>query len=318
MGKHTYARMSALALASVSLAACGSGGGPEGSGGSGGSEPSASVSSGSAEPSPSPTVDPVVYGNALTTTLAPVDRALRAVDRAPEGKGLAKALGAAATAATAAADALDTVPTPDDAATGNNDLAMSLRDLSGDLTDAAPDNARCATSPRVALGGGAGPAAVRKATDSLTALGYPARLKPPRTEKPRHRRLGNGHLVKDSGRSGLGKLTIDNGTDSDAVIALTRGKTSVFTVYVRKHDRATVRSVSNGSYTVYFTTGSDWNAAKKSFTRDCGFQKFDDKATFRTKQVSGGTQYDVLTFSLAKSILGNATTSEIPEDQFPS
>lgn len=316
MARHTYARMSALALVSVSLAACGSGGGS--GGGAGGSEPSPSVSSESAEPSPSPTVDPAVYGKALTTTLAPVDRALRAVDRAPEGKGLAKALGAAATAATSAADSLDTVPTPDDAATGNNDLAMALRDLSGDLTDAAPDNTRCATSPRVELGGGAGPGAVREATDSLTALGYPARLKLPRTEKPRHRRLGNGRLVKDSGRSGLGKLTIDNGTDSDAVIAMTRGKKSVFTVYVRKHDRATVRSVSNGSYTVYFTTGTDWNAAKKSFTRDCSFQKFDDKAVFRTKQVSGGTQYDVLTFSLAKSILGNATTSEIPEDQFPS
>ncbi|MFJ2439705.1 MULTISPECIES: hypothetical protein [unclassified Streptomyces] len=55
-----------------------------------------------------------------------------------------------------------------------------------------------------------------------------------------------------------------------------------------------------------------------SRARSCAFQKFDDEADFRTVEVPGGTQYTVLTFSPAKTIGGNATTSEVPADAFPS
>ncbi|WP_254407461.1 hypothetical protein [Streptomyces sp. GMY02] len=306
-GKATAA--SAVLALAVPLAGCDSAGDSGGA-----AAPSVSTPA----PSPTPTVEPAAYRRALTTTLGPLDKALRAVDRAREGAALSKALGTAAGAANTAASSLDTAETPEDAVSGNAALAASLRGLSQDLEDARADGGRCATSPRVELNAADGLQPVRDAGAALSELGYPVHLKLPRTEKPKHRRLGNGSFVKDSGRGGLGQLTIRNGTSSDAVISLTRGKRTVFTVYVRKDSKTTVRRVKDGSYTVYFTSGTDWNASKKSFTRDCSFEKFDDKADFRTVEVSGGTQYTVLTFSLAKTIGGNATTSEVPADEFPS
>jgi hypothetical protein len=302
-----------VVLLPVALTACGTGG-DDGKDGAG--TPSA-VSS--PTPSPSPTVDPAVYRRTLDSTLGPVDKAFRAVDSAKEGKALDQAIAKAADSARSAAAVLESAEAPEDAVDGTLSLADSLRGLGDTLTDSQAGGGRCATSPRVELG--SDPTAlggVRNAAGTLSGLGYPVHLKLPRTEKAKNRRLSNSSFIKDTGRSGLGKLTVKNGTDSDAVVTLARGKKTAFTVYLRKGGSSTVRSVNNGTYTVYFTMGEDWNSAKKSFTRDCSFEKFDDPADFHTRQVSGGTQYDVLTFSLAKSIGGNATTTGVPQEDFPS
>lgn len=311
-GKITAA--GAVCALALPLAACGAGG----SGGSGDDDVPGTPAASSPAPSPTPTVSGAEYDDSLATALTPLDKALRAVDRAKEGGSLDHALESAATAATTASEGVDAAGTPDDAVAGNTQLAQALRDLSDDLKGAEGDNGRCATSPRVELGSGTSLKSVEEAGNSLTSLGYRVPLTLPKTEKPKHRRLGNGHFVKDSGRSGLGRLTVDNDTDSDAVISLNTGKHTSFMVYVRKNAKTTVRGVRNGSYTVYFTTGADWNSAKRSFTRGCEFQKFDDKANFRTRSVSGGTQYQILTFSLGLTPLGNATTSDVPADEFPS
>ncbi|MEW1720403.1 hypothetical protein [Streptomyces sp. NPDC093109] len=304
----------ALAL-SLSLAACDSG--DNGSSGTGDGKPAVTTVP-SPTPSPTPSVEPAAYRETLDTALGPLDKALRAVDRASGGKALTRALREAAAAAITAADALTIAPTPDDAADGNTQLILALQDLDKSLDQAGSASGRCAASPRVALGTATGPRSVRNADRSLTRLGYPVRLTLPRTEKPRSRRLENGSLVKDGSRTGLGRLTIDNGTDSDAVVALTRSGRTAFTLYIRKGREATVRGVEDGYYTVFFASGVDWDSAERSFTRDCGFQKFDDRAHFRTVAVTGGTQYTVLKYSLAKSLGGNATTSDVPDDEFPS
>lgn len=303
----------ALALV-LPLAACSSEGeskGPAGgsSGSSAGSAPS---------PSPTPTVDPAAYRHALTGALGPLDSALRAVDRAHEGGSLNKALDTAAAKADTAATTLQSVATPDNAIAGNSQLASALRALGQDLKSARGAGGRCATSPRVELGTARGPQSVKEAGRALTTLGYDATLRLPRTEQAKYRRLGNGAFVRDGSRGGLGRLTVRNGTGTDAVVTLTRGSQTAFSVYVRKGSNATVRSVNSGSYAVYFTTGEDWNSAKSSFTRQCSFEKFDDKANFRTVRVAGGTQYTVLTFTLNKVIGGNASTSTVPPGEFPS
>ncbi|MGW1375832.1 hypothetical protein ACWD6P_16380 [Streptomyces sp. NPDC002446] len=240
------------------------------------------------------------------------------MDRAHEGGSLDKALDTAAARADAAADALQTVRTPDNASAGNSQLATSLRALGQDLKSARGEGGRCAASPRVELGSAQSPQSVKEAGRALSALGYDATLKLPRTEKAKHRRLANGAFIRDGSRGGLGRLTINNGTRTDAVVTLAQSKRTAFSVYIRKGSSTTIRSVNSGSYTVYFTTGVDWNGAKRSFTRECNFEKFDDKANFRTVRVAGGTQYTVLTFTLNKVIGGNATTSEVPPGEFPS
>ncbi|MFI0787425.1 hypothetical protein ACH4Q6_17730 [Streptomyces lydicus] len=318
-GRRRAAGFGAAALAlALALTACSSDGGSEASaGGSGGSAATPSAAT-DPTPTPTPTVDPATYRHALSGALGPLDSALRAVDRAGEGGALNRALDTAAARADAAADALQTTRAPDDATAGNSQLASALRALGQDLKSARGDGGRCATSPRVELGTAQSPKSVQEAGRSLTALGYDAALRLPRTEQARHRRLANGTLIRDGSRGGLGRLTIRNGTGTDAVVTLTRGSRTAFSVYVRQGSNATIRSVNSGSYTVYFTTGEDWNSARSSFTRGCSFEKFDDKATFRTVRVTGGTQYTVLTFTLNKVIGGNATTSRVPPGEFPS
>ncbi len=312
-GRATAFGAAALALA-LPLAACSSDGGShEPAGGAGSSAAGAAPS-----PSPTPSANPDAYRRALTGALRPLDSALRTVDGAREGTSLNKALDTAATRAEAAADALQTAAAPDDALAGNSQLATALRALGQDLRSARGNGGRCATSPRVELDTAHGPQSVKAAGRALKALGYDASLRLPRTERARHRRPANGTFVRDGSRGGLGRLTINNGTSSDAVVTLTRGTRTAFSVYVRKGAKATVRSVNSGSYTVYFTTGEDWNGRKSSFTRGCSFEKFDDRANFRTVRVAGGTQYTVLTFTLNKVFGGNASTSTVPPGEFPS
>ncbi|WP_327238239.1 hypothetical protein OG349_33875 [Streptomyces sp. NBC_01317] len=306
-----------LALA-LPLTACSGNG--DGDGDSSG-EPKNRATATAPAPTPTPTptpVDPTAYRHALAKIVAPLDTALRKVDRAGEGKALDTALDTAGTAADTAAGLLDLERAPDDAWSAHSDLADAVRDLGISLVDAQSGGGRCATSPRITLRSDDALGSVREADAALTALGYAVDLKLPRTEKAKHRRLGNNSLVRDRRQGGLGRLVIKNGTSSDAVVTLAKGQRTNFTVYIRKGKDATVRRVADGAYTVYFASGTDWNSSKRSFTRDCSFQKFDDKADFNTRQVSGGTQYTILTFSLEKTIGGNATTSEVPEDEFPS
>lgn len=303
----------ALALA-LPLAACSSDGG-----GGGRADGSRSPAAGSVpSPSATQTVDPAAYRRALTGALGPLDGALRAVDDAHDGGPLGKALDRAAARADTAADALQSAAAPDDALAGNGRLVTALRALGQDLRSARGSGGRCATSPRVELRAARSPQSIKEAGRALAALGYDVTLRLPRTERAEHRRLANGALVRDGSRSGLGRLTVKNGTAGDAVVTLTRGGRTAFSLYVRKGSEATVGSVNSGSYAVYFTTGEDWNGAKSSFTRGCSFEKFDDSATFRTVRVAGGTRYTVLTFTLNKVIGGNARTSTVPPDEFPS
>ncbi|MFI5523451.1 hypothetical protein [Streptomyces platensis] len=315
VGRITALGAAALALA-LPLAACSAGGGSKAP--TDGSNNSAAGSPPSSTPSQSPTVDPDAYRRALTGALRPLDSALRTVDGAREGGALNKALDNAAGKAETAADALEAVAAPDNALSGTSQLATALRALGQDLRSARGSGGRCATSPRVELDTAHGPQSVKEAARALKALGYDTSLRLPRTERAQHRRLANGAFVRDGSRGGLGRLTVNNGTGSDAVVTLTRGTRTAFSLYVRKGSKATVRSVNSGAYTVYFTTGEDWSGGKRSFTRGCSFEKFDDKANFRTVRVAGGTQYTVLTFTLNKVFGGNASTSTVPPGEFPS
>ncbi|GES28505.1 hypothetical protein AB0G60_20495 [Streptomyces angustmyceticus] len=303
----------ALALA-LPLAACSADGGGDGRAG-GSRSPAAGPAP---SPSATPTVDPAAYRRALTGALGPLDGALRAVDDAHDGGPLGKALDRAAARADTAADTLQSAAAPDAALAGNGRLVTALRALGQDLRSARGSGGRCATSPRVELRTARSPQSIKEAGRALAAVGYDVTLRLPRTERAEHRRLANGALVRDGSRVGLGRLTVRNGTAGDAVVTLTRGGRTAFSLYVRKGSEATVGNVNSGSYAVYFTTGEDWNGAKRSFTRGCSFEKFDDSATFRTVRVAGGTRYTVLTFTLNKVIGGNARTSTVPPDEFPS
>jgi hypothetical protein len=264
-------------------------------------------------------VTPEQYKSSLGSAIGPLEAALRKVDKAGSKADLETALGTASGAAGTAADSLDSTKTPKAAATAHADLVRALRSLSTDLGTVKDDKSLCTTgSARVRLGKTGSNNSVPTASKALGDLGYPVKLGMPRTEKEQNRRLGNGTVIKNGGRGGLGKLKLRNGSGSDTVISLARGKQTVLSVYIRRSENVDLSNFTDGTYTVYFATGQDWDSRQRTFSRGCAYEKFDDPAKFRTVRVSGGTQYSILTFSLQKTVGGNATTSEVPPGDFPS
>ena len=68
------------------------------------------------------------------------------------------------------------------------------------------------------------------------------------------------------------------------MVTLSKGRKPAVSVYVRTGKTYTVKGVPDGSYTVFFTGGADWDRAARAFGRDCAFQRFEDPLRFRTIQ----------------------------------
>ncbi|WP_433858640.1 hypothetical protein [Streptomyces kronopolitis] len=121
---HRAAGLAAAALAlALPLSACS----PDGASGAP-SDVTAGSAAGSS-PNPAPSVDRATYRHTLTGALEPLDRALRAVDKAHEGSALNAALDTASSRADRAADTLQMTAAPDDASSVNSQLVSALRAL---------------------------------------------------------------------------------------------------------------------------------------------------------------------------------------------
>lgn len=96
----------------------------------------------------------------------------------------------------------------------------------------------------------------------------------------RERRLANGRLVDSMRRAGSGRLEVGNGTEHDAVVKLVQAGKPRVSVYVGKGSNATVGKINDGSYELFFTSGTDWDDQLKTFTRSCQFQRFEELAKF--------------------------------------
>lgn len=123
---------------------------------------------------------------------------------------------------------------------------------------------------------------------------------PPPAEQ--NRRAENGAVVQRTGKRGPGKLMIENGGGSDAVIAAVAGDPAnpIASIYVHANSSATLTGI-RGDYEVYFKSGTDWNEQTRTFTRDCQFQKFDTL-------FDGGSDWEI---SITPSVGGNASTSDV-------
>ena len=76
--------------------------------------------------------------------------------------------------------------------------------------------------------------------------------------EPVFSRPPTGVIQPNVTNSGCGQFEVENGTDSDGVVALMLGEQAVTAVYVRAGENAFVDGVGDGVYQIYFTTGNDW------------------------------------------------------------
>ncbi|SEF90369.1 hypothetical protein SAMN05444920_101976 [Nonomuraea solani] len=163
----------------------------------------------------------------------------------------------------------------------------------------------------VVLAGGllAAPAPA-SATPSTTVVSVPqATVSTVTLARPR-----NGAILSARISGGIGLLKIKNGTSKDGVVALVRGKTKAISIYVRAKSTATIRTVSDGTYKVYFTTGYRYSTSKRRFTSSATYQRFNTTLKYRTTS----TYRPGWSLSIHPVKGGNARTTQINPKDFPA
>lgn len=265
-------------------------------------------------------VDPERYQALLASTDQALAEGFRTLAGAKNPKAVRNSASSLAALAGNQSRALDAVIPPPGLTAAHTSLSAALENLGAALAQTGAN----AAAGRICLGPAAvaqvsrQPAAdqVRSAAQALAAAdatrAYQVGSFVPKKTQDANRRPNNGTYVKRT-QGGLGQLKIENG-GTDSVVSVARGKTSVIQVYVRSKNSFTVRGVRDGTYQVFMTSGRDWDSKLKAFSRDCGHQKFDDSFKFTTTSRT----YTGWTISLTPKIGGNASTSDVDPDDFPS
>jgi len=270
-------------------------------------------------------VSPAAYRAMLAQAVRSLDGVLDALAGAGSNAAYSRDLLLAEADASAAADELGDpgFTPPPGAADANKSLTANLAQLATDLAGAYA-GAKAAGS---ACGDPANAAAqllylgeqpayrsgLPGSIETLDRLGYHVPLALPALPGQQDRRPVNGTLVNDVSRGGAGTLSIDNSGGPDTVVSLATGSHPAFTVFVRANSSATVDDVSDGTYGVYLMTGADWDQARQSFTRNCGYQKFDQSLDYTTT----ATQYTTYNITLTPVVGGNVSVSNISPADFP-
>lgn len=161
----------------------------------------------------------------------------------------------------------------------------------------------------------------------------PTRPKSPRSTSPPTRTISvprvettrpSSGTVMASGsyRTGLGELTISNGTPTDAIAKLIdlSARASYREVYVQANSSTTISNIAVGRYELLFSLGRDYAPSLNKFLTGASYSKFESVITFEeVKERSGNTittNYDSYRLTLNKVVGGNAPTSRISEAEF--
>ena len=136
--------------------------------------------------------------------------------------------------------------------------------------------------------------------------------------------ISNGKIFLKNKRyfTGLGELTIKNGTDNDAVVKLvpiTINK-SALTIYVRRNSNFTIKKIKDGNYKLFFVVGRHYDEDSLIFLQDCSFAVFEKGFPFNTTEYRISdkikTEYSVFEITLHGVIGGTAKTDAITKKDF--
>lgn len=128
-------------------------------------------------------------------------------------------------------------------------------------------------------------------------------------------------------RSGHSEITVDNGTDTDAIVRVVRfsggNQQKVRNFYMRSHDQFVANSIPPGEYVLRIAFGTDWNSDIRRFN----FRKsFSETQTFTIEETTWAedredgevmhTRSSKLSITLHKVPHGNFKSHPINEDEF--
>jgi hypothetical protein len=142
------------------------------------------------------------------------------------------------------------------------------------------------------------------------------------------RRLPTGTVISSRRLDGRGKLTIENGTPSDAVLKVVdiSSQRSIVDFYVGANNTYTLEGIPDGLFGVYYTSGEDWDESASRFTRNRMYSRFSEPLLFETTRTTTRTDDEITThvesavwsLTLHHVAGGNAKTAEISEQEFLS
>jgi hypothetical protein len=262
---------------------------------------------------------PEEYQQALTTldsTLAAGMRKLSTARTAPTVRNAADAMAVAVDAET---EKLRGFAPPEAVAAAHDRLVTALGGFSAALSSGSIEGVCSGSSATSRISRETAVNDLRAAAQALgtadPAHAYRVGTSLPKVAKDPNRRQSNGRYLKRTTSSGSGQLKIKNGGGTDGVISIVAGnaKQPTVAVYVRGKQNFTVRGIRDGTYHIYMTTGTDWDPAARTFSRDCTFARFDDTFKFSTTS----TTYTVWELTVSASAGGNATATEVGADEFP-
>jgi hypothetical protein len=122
-----------------------------------------------------------------------------------------------------------------------------------------------------------------------------------------------GEQFTADNRTGHGVLTIDNGTGTDAVVALYDStlQRTVRRFYVRAGDKAEIGGISPGTYSIRFAFGNGYSRSALRFCNIVGASEFDRPVDFTETRDDQGIRYSEKRLTLHKVAHGNARTHVI-------
>jgi hypothetical protein len=158
--------------------------------------------------------------------------------------------------------------------------------------------------------GSATPASPPIPAENGTDAGSPAPNHPPVS-------LENGTELMGFDGTGLGSLTIKNGTGLDAVAKLrTSADVNVYKVYIKAGHNWTIGKVPSGTYTLLFGLGVDWDAVSGRFLGRRTYSKFAETFAFTETPQIDGIVYSLFEVTLNPVPEGKARTLSIDEKEF--
>ncbi|MEV0588319.1 hypothetical protein [Nonomuraea sp. NPDC050310] len=295
--------------------------GVAGQGGAQGAQPSSSPAGPQSSAPPSAAaLAPEDYKGKLRGVGGPVRESLDGIASARTVKTLDQRVERAERELREAADGLAALVPPAEVAAQHQSYVSAMRDFSAALgSTLGKVGSRAVCTPSAVftdLGG------KLKALDSAgqalqKAGGYPADVVSVKAAGKLSRRLGNGSFVRSGTLNGRSSLQIHNGASRDAVVTLMRGDSRAFSIYVRRKAKFKVRGVRDGTYRIFFTHGVDWDSKARAFTRDCSFERFQDKVRFKTTYTSTRILWHDWRITLHAISGGTAKTSTVDPGDFP-
>ena len=119
-----------------------------------------------------------------------------------------------------------------------------------------------------------------------------------------------GTLIKDVTRNGYGELIIHNNWTMDTVAVLTDKKvTPLLAVYIRSKDSYNITKIEDGSYSLYFTVGNQWDAQAKKFRSVLGYYRYNPPLVFQTTETEKDIEYSIFELDLYEA----GTSNFMPE-----